>query len=100
MVEERLEYQGLGYRQKVFGECSKQLEAHQNSEHEMSPPCDNRRSCDSKDNYNSQECFPMHGNFEYLWNQYPCYAFDHCVVVCEQNMIMVKRMNQILWNQA
>ena len=41
----------------------------------------------------------MHGNFEYLWNQYPCTfcdAFDHYVVVCEQHMIMVKQMNQNL----
>jgi len=41
----------------------------------------------------------MHGNIEYLWNNYPCTffdEFDHCVVVCEKRMIMVKRMNHIL----
>jgi len=65
----------------------------------MSSPCDNRRSCGFGDRYNSQECFPMHGNFEYLWNKYLytfCDALDHCVVACEQCMKMVKIMNQIL----
>jgi len=99
MVEERLKYMGLGYGRRESGECSKQLEVHQTSEHEMSPPWDNCCNYSSRDRYNSQECFPMHGNFEYLWNKYPCMfcdAIDHCVVVCEQCMIMVKRMNQIL----
>lgn len=45
MVGERPKYQGLGYSQREFGECSKRFELHQTSEHEISPPCDNYRSC-------------------------------------------------------
>ncbi len=55
---------GLGYGRKAFGECSKYIEVHQISEHEISSPCDNRQRCNSRDKYNSQECFPMHVNFE------------------------------------
>ena len=44
MVEERLEYMGLGYGRKEFGECSKHIEAHQESEEEISPPCYNFHS--------------------------------------------------------
>jgi len=123
MVEEILKYQGLGYGQREFGECSKWFEAQKSSKDGMSHqdggenshlspkrdeclkvPCISsstplHQSYSPRDKYKSHGCFPMHGNFYYLWNMYPCTfcdAFDHCVAICEKHMVMVKRMDQIL----
>lgn len=41
----------------------------------------------------------MLGNFDYLWDMFPCKfcdVADHCVANCEQNKDMVKKMDQII----
>ena len=123
MVQERPKYQGLGYGQREFGEFSKRFEANQSSEDDMSHqdggdnvhlspkrcecfkgPCMSSsnphcQSCNLRDKYKSHGCFPNVGNFDYLWDTYPCTfcdAVDHCVVVCEQLMVTVKRMDHIV----
>ena len=82
MVEERTKYQGLGYGQKEFGEFSKQFEAQQAFEDDMSHqdggdnvhlslkrdkclkgPCmssstPHRQSCNPRERYKSHGSFP------------------------------------------
>lgn len=120
MVEGIPKYQGLGYGQREFGECSKWFEAQQSYKDEMSHqyggenvhlhpkwdeclkgPCTSlstrhHQSCSPRYRYKSHGFFPNASNFDYLWNMYPCTlcdAFDHCVVVCEQCMVIVKIMD-------
>jgi len=65
----------------------------------MSSSTPHRQSCSPRDRHKYHGHFPNAGNFDYFWNMYPCTfydAFDHCVVICEKFMVMLKRMDNII----
>lgn len=122
-VKQRPRYDGLGYGHREFGECSKIFEAKKSSYDDMShqdgsdngnlspkrDECFNgicmsssnphHQSYNPRDMYKCHGYFPNVGNFDYLWDMYPCTFCNvahHFVADCEQHKVMVKRMDQIL----
>lgn len=104
MVKDRTRYQGLGYGNREFGDCSKLFEVKKSLEDDMShqdgsdnvnlspkgDECFNEcckgifmsssnphcQSYNPRDRYKCHGNFPNIDNFDYLWDMYPCIYSD------------------------